>query len=185
VKPLRVMLPICAIGVLLFAATAVAQDADKAKLIEIEKAFAASPDPGPQSAAVFKQYIYEGTVSQLTPMGRVGIMPKARLVEMASAPDPSDPDAKSAQKLTDFRVDIYGSTALVSYKQTNVDTGHKDPALNITSHITCLDTFVKSNGTWYIVGDACSSTTPISQATWDANKEAMAQAPKDVQQAYH
>ena len=46
-KSLRTVLPTCAIGVLLLAATAVAQDADKAKLIEIEKAFVANPDPGP------------------------------------------------------------------------------------------------------------------------------------------
>jgi hypothetical protein len=185
VKSLRIVLPACAIGVLLFAATAVAQDADKAKLIEIEKAFSASPDPGPQSAAVNKQYIYDGPVSQLTMLGRIGTLPKARVVELASAPDPSDPNARSAQTLTDFHVDIYGTTALVSYKQTNVDTGHKDPALNITNHITCLDTFVKSNGAWYIVGDACSSSTPVSQAAWNAYKKAMTQAPKDVQQAYH
>lgn len=68
-KSLRLTLLICAIGLLVLAATAVAQDADKAKLIEIEKTFAANPDPGAKSAAIAKQYLYDGPLNQLTPMG--------------------------------------------------------------------------------------------------------------------
>jgi hypothetical protein len=184
-KPLRLTLPICAIGLLVLAATAVAQDADKEKLIEIEKAFAANPDPGTQSAAIAKQYIYDGPVDQLTPMGRVGALPKARIVELSSAPDPSDPNAKSSLKLSDFHVDIYGATALVTYKQTGTDTGHKDPAMNVASHLGCLDTFVKRNGSWYWIGGACAWDVPAPQSVWDANKKAIAQEPKDIQQAYH
>ena len=124
-KPLRLTLPICAIGLLVLTATAVAQDADKEKLIAIEKAFAANPDPGPQSAAVAKQYLYDGPLNQLTLTGRVGTLPKARVVELSAKPDPTDPNVKTSLTVSDFHVDIYGSTALVSYKQTNTDTGHK------------------------------------------------------------
>jgi len=184
-KSLKLIVPICAVGLLVLAATAVAQDADKQKLIEIEKAFAANPNPGPESAAAAKQYIYDGPTTQLTAMGRVGTLSKDRIVELSTTPDPSDPDVKSAQTLSDFHVGIYGATALVSYKQVTADTGHKNPALNITTHLTCLDTFVKSKGEWYAIGDACSSSAPISKSTWDAFTGAMAQAPKDVQQAYH
>jgi hypothetical protein len=184
-KPLRIVLPIYAIGLLMLAATAVAQDTDKDKLIAIEKAFAANPDPGEKSAAIAKQYIYDGTVTQLTPMGRVGSLPKARIVELSATANPADPDAKSAQTLTDFRVDVYGTTALVTYKQANTDTGHKDPVLNTTIHITCMDTFVKSKGDWYMVGDACSPSTPVSPTVREAIKKSIAQQPKDVQQAYH
>jgi hypothetical protein len=184
-KPRMLILSACVIVMLAIAAAVVAQDADKEKLIEIEKAFAANPNPGPQSVAVVKQYVYEGPVNQLTPMGRVGTLPKATIVEFSATGDPADPNVKSSQKLSDFHVDIYGTTALVSYKQTTTDTGHKDAALNITTHITCLDTFVKRNGTWYVIGGACSSSTPVSQSTWDAAKKAIAQEPKDIQQAYH
>ena len=184
-KSLRIVLPIYALGLLILAATAVAQDTDKDKLIAAEKAFAANPDPGEQSAAVAKQYIYDGNVSQLTPMGRIGTLPKARIVELSATANPADPDAKSAQELSDFRVDVYGTTALVSYRQTNTDTGHKDPALNATVHLTCLDTFVKSKGDWYVVGNACSPSTPISMAVREAIKKSMTEQPKDVQQAYH
>jgi hypothetical protein len=184
-KSLRIVLPIYAIGLLVLAATAVAQDTDKDKLIAIEKAFAASPDPGEKQAALSKQYLYDGNVIQLTPMGRVGSLPKARVVELSATPNPADPDAKSTQDLTDFRVDVYGSTALVSYKQANTDTGHKDPLLNTTIRIACLDTFVKSKGDWFLVGDACSPSAPVSPAVRQAIKKSIMQQPKDVQQAYH
>jgi hypothetical protein len=184
-KPLRLTLPICAIGLLVLTATAVAQDADKEKVIAIEKAFAANPDPGPQSAAVAKQYLYDGPLNQLTPTGRVGTLPKARVVELSAKPDPTDPNVKTSLTVSDFHVDIYGSTALVSYKQTNTDTGHKDPALDFTYHLGCLDTFVKNKEAWYWVGGGCSSETPIPQLVWDAIERAMEQEPKDIQQAYH
>jgi hypothetical protein len=184
-KSLRIVLPIYAIGLLILAATAVAQDTDKDKLIAIEKAFAANPDPGEKSAAIAKQYIYDGTVTQLTPMGRVGSLPKARIVELSATANPADPDVKTKQDLSDFRVDVYGTTALVTYKQANTDTGHKDPVLNTTIHITCMDTFVKSKGDWYMVGDACSPSTPVSATVREAIKKSIAEQPKDVQQAYH
>lgn len=184
-KPQRLTLPICAIGLLVLTATAVAQDADKEKVIAIEKAFAANPDPGPQSAAVAKQYLYDGPLNQLTLTGRVGTLPKARVVELSAKPDPTDPNVKTSLTVSDFHVDIYGSTALVSYKQTNTDTGHKDPALDFTYHLGCLDTFVKNKEAWYWVGGGCSSETPIPQLVWDAIERAMEQEPKDIQQAYH
>jgi hypothetical protein len=178
-------LQICVIGMLALSATVMAQDADKQKLIEIEKAFAANATPGPEAAAVAKQYFYDGPLPQLTGLGRIGTMPKARIVELYSKPDPSDPDVKSSSNVSDIRVELYGDTALVTYKWTNTDTGHKDPALNTTDHYGCLDTFVKRNGQWYLAGDACSHEGPVSQAEWAAIKKARTQAPKDVQQAYH
>lgn len=184
-KPLRLTLPICAVALLLLAGTVVAQDTDKAKLIEIEKAFAASAQPGPQAAAVAGQYLYDGPLNQLTPMGRVGTLPKARVVEFFTAPDPTDPDVKTTQTVADFHVDIYGTTALVSYKETNTDTGHKDPTLNITEHMGCLDTFVKKTGTWLWIGGGCASDSPLPRAVWDATKKAISQEPKDIQRAYH
>jgi hypothetical protein len=184
-KPLRITVPICAIGLLVLATTAVAQDADKEKLIEIEKAFAANPNPGPESVAVVKQYVFDGATTELTSMGRVGTLPKAKILEFSSAPGPSDPSAKSAVKLSDLHVDTYGSTALVSYKQTTTDTGHKDPNLNVSSHLGCLDTFVKRSGAWYWIGGACASDAPIPQSIWDANKKAISQEPKDLQDAFH
>jgi hypothetical protein len=178
-------LQICAVGMLIFSAAVMAQDADKQKLIEIEKSFAANPTNGPESAALGKQYFYDGNLVQLTGIGRVGTLPKTRVLEIISKPDPSDPDVKSSQAMSDLRVELYGDTALVSYKLTNTDTGHKDAALNVTDHYGCLDTFVKQKGQWFLVGDACSYETPVSKAKMDAIKKAMAQAPKDVQEAYH
>jgi hypothetical protein len=87
--------------------------------------------------------------------------------------------------LSDFQVEIYGETALVAYKVTNTDTGHKDAALNATDHFGCLDTFVKRNGQWLIVANACAPAEPLPQAEWNAVKKAMAQLPKDVKDAYH
>jgi hypothetical protein len=74
---------------------------------------------------------------------------------------------------------------LVSYKLTSTDTGHKDPTLNVTIHVGCLDTFVKRNGAWYYIGGGNAPDAPIPQSVWDAYKKTIEQEPKDVHQAYH
>lgn len=181
----RIILQACVIALFAFSFTAKTQDADKQKLIQIEKAFAAITNAGPDSAALSKQYLYDGPVNQLTPMGRNGALPKARIVELSATPDPNDPDFKSATTVSDFHVDLYGDTALVSYKVVNTDSGHKDAALDTTDHMGCLDTFVKRNGQWYVIGGACSMSTPMSAAERTAVKKAITTEPKDVQQAYH
>jgi hypothetical protein len=92
---------------------------------------------------------------------------------------------RTTANASDFHVDMYGQTALVTYKLTTTDTGHKDPALNTRDHYGCMDTFVKRNGNWYIIGNACAPSQPLSQSEWDAVNKAMSHAPQDVQQAYH
>jgi hypothetical protein len=184
-KLAKMALQFCVIGMLVPSGLALAQDSDKQKLIEIEKAFVDNPTAGPQEAAVSKMYLYDGPLNQLTAMGRVGTLSKARVVELYSKPDPSDPNVKSSEKAADFHVDLYGDTALVSYKLTNTDTGHKDPAMNTTDHYGCLDTFVKRTGKWYFIGNACAPSAPLADSEWVAVKKARTQEPKDVQQAYH
>ena len=95
-------LSVCAITLFAFATLVRGQDADKDKLIAIEKAIAENANPGPKSADVVKQYFYDGPIDQLTPSGRVGSLPKARVVELSSKPDPSDPKAAEIQKLSGF-----------------------------------------------------------------------------------
>jgi hypothetical protein len=181
----KIVLLTCAFGLCLSSSVARAQDADKMKLTEIENKFAANATAGPASAALMKQYLLDASLFQVTGMGRVGMMPKAKIVEMFGTPDPNDPNVKTSQKISDIRIGIYGETALVGYKLATTDTGHKDPALNVTDHLGCLDTFVKRTGQWFIVGDACSPDTPISKAEWDAAAKARSQMPKDMQDAYH
>ena len=53
-------LKVCGMGVLPFSSAVMAQNAEKLKLIEIEKAFAATATPGPELAAVAKHYFYDG-----------------------------------------------------------------------------------------------------------------------------
>lgn len=184
-KTMRVVLSLLVVGLFVLCFPAKTQNADQQKLIEIEKAFAAQATPSPTAAGVAKQYMYEGSLNQLTPMGGVGTLSKARIVELSSKPNPNDPNMKAATTVSDFHVDIYGDTALVSYKMVDTDTGHKDAALNTTDHFGCLDTFVKRNGQWYLIGNACASSAPVPASEWNAVKKAIAQEPKDVQQAYH
>ena len=181
----RISLLGLSITLLLFPLLALGQDADKEKLIAIEKEFAAHPNPGPEAAAVSKKYLYDGSLNQVSVLGRVGTLSKSRVIELNSKPDPSDPDVKSSVTISDIHVDLYGQTALVSYKLTSSDTGHKDPALNATDHYGCMDTFIKRNGSWYAVGNACSPSEPLPQPEWEAAKKAISQEPKDVQEAYH
>jgi hypothetical protein len=181
----RIVLQCCILALFVFCVAAKSQDDDKQKLIDIEKAFAAQPTPGPESAAVAKKYLFEGSLNQLTIMGRVGTLPKARVVELSSQPDPSDPNVKAAITLSDFHVDVYGDTALVSYKQVETDTGHKEAGMNTTDHYGCLDTYVKRSGQWYGVGFACSPSEALPTSEWAAAKKAITEEPKDIQQAYH
>ena len=181
----RIVLQVFSVALLLFPLMGSAQEADKQKLIEIEKAFAANPTPGPKQAELGKKYLYDGPFSQLTATGRVGMLPKARILELSSKPDPSDPDVKTTTEVSDFHVELYGQTALVSYKAKSTDTGHKDPALDTTDQVGCMDTFVKRGGNWYVIGSACSPSEPLPQSEWEAIKKARQQEPKDVQEAYH
>lgn len=184
-RKITTFLCVFASGLFLFAFVAKTQDADQQKLIEIEKTLAKQTTPGPDNAAAMKQYLYEGNLNQLNAIGRVGTLPKSRVVELSSKPDPNDPNVKSATTISDLHVDTYGDTALVSYKMTNTDTGHKDAGLNTTDHYGCLDTFVKRNGQWYVVGNACAPSAPLPATEWAAVKKAIAQEPKDLQDAYH
>ena len=177
--------PMVMAALFLLAALAVAQDADKQKMIEVEKAFAAHPNAGPEAAAVSKQYLFEGTLIQLTGQGQVGTLTKARVIDLNTKPNPADPNVKSMTTVSDFQIEIFGDTAVVGYKDTNTDTGHKDPALNTTDHYGCLDTFVKRAGVWSLVANACSPSEPLPQAEWNAAKKAMSEMPKDVKDAYH
>src|SRR5215472_5478113 len=152
-----------------------AQDADKKKLMDIEEAFAKNATNGPEAGAVL----------QLTGTGRIGALPKATVVDLFSKPDPSDPNVKTTATLSSMHVDLYGDTSVVTYKMANTDTGHKDAALNGTEHYGCMDTFVKRNGNWYNVSNACSHEGPISAARWDAIKKARGAEPKEIQQNFH
>ena len=51
-KMSRLTIRICGMGMFLLAAAVMAQDSDKQKLIDVEKAFAANATPGPEAAAV-------------------------------------------------------------------------------------------------------------------------------------
>jgi hypothetical protein len=161
--------------VLALCVTAVAQktdDVDKQKLIDIEQKFAATTSfNSPETTDLLQKYLYDGTTSVVVTFGYLYHNPKAVVIDFAKKPDPSDPDVKSITKLSDFQVDTYGDTALVSYKETATDSGHKLPALNGDYYLTCLDTYVKRTGQWYIIGSACVPSAPISQAQWDADKQ--------------
>jgi len=176
---------IIGIVLLLLPLAGVAQETDKQKLIAIEKEFAANPNPGTESVAVDKKYLYDGSLNQVTGMGRTGSLTKAQIIELSAKPNPADPDAKSTIEISDLHVDIYGDTALVRYKLTGTDTGHKDAALNATDHYGCMDTFIKRKGNWYAIGNACAPSDPLPQSEWDAAKKARADEPKQVQDAYH
>jgi hypothetical protein len=165
------MRKILATVVLALCATTFAQntnDVDKQKLIDIEQKFAAVPSfNSPEMTDAFQKYLYDGTTSVVVFFGHLYHGPKSEAVA-ATKPDPNDPDVKSTNKLSDLQVDIYGDTALVSYKEASSDRGHKNPALNADYTLTCLDTFVKRKGQWYLIGTANVPTAPMSQAQWDA-----------------
>ena len=48
-----------------------------------------------------------------------------------------------------------------SYRLTNTETGHKDPALNTTDHYDCVDMFVKRKGPWLVIYSVCWGASEI------------------------
>jgi hypothetical protein len=176
---------IVGIALLLLPLAVAAQETDKQKLIAIEKDFAANPNAGAESVAVDKKYLYDGSLNQVTGTGRIGTLTKAQIIELVAKPNPADPSVKSMIEVSDFHVDLYVDTALVSYKLIGTDTGHKDAALNTTDHYGCMDTFVRRKGNWFVIGNACAPSDPLPPSEWDAVKKARADEPKAVQEAYH
>jgi hypothetical protein len=144
-------------------------DADKQKITEIEQTFVSIPNfSSPEMTNALQKYLYDGTTTSIGQFGRLFHMSKSQVVEMSKKPDPTDPDAKGVGKLSDVQVDVFGDAATASYKQTNTESGHKEAALNGEYSLSCLDSFVKRKGQWYIVGNACVPAAPLSQAQWDA-----------------
>jgi hypothetical protein len=159
--------------VLLVCTFAVAQtnDVDKQKLSDIEQKFAAVPSfNSPEMTDALQKYMYDGTTSVVVLFGHLFRGPKSDAIA-ATKPDPNDPDVKSTAKISDLQVDIYGDTAIVSYKAVSTDSGHKNPALNGEYTVTALDTFVKRNGQWYLIGATNVPAAPLSQAQWDVFKK--------------
>ena len=170
--------------VLLICVFAVAQtnDVDKQKLIDIEQKFATITSfNSPEMTDAFQKYLYDGTSSVVVLFGHLYHEPKSEAVAATKKPDPNDPDVKMTNKLSDLQVDTYGDTALVSYKAVETDSGHKNPALNGDYRLTCLDTYLKRKGDWYLIGTSCVPNAPMSQAQWDAftkmNEQQMQQKP--------
>jgi hypothetical protein len=133
-----------------------AQDDDKAKLIAIEEEYAAPP-AGPPTP--MQKYMYPGPVMALAATGRVNITSKDKLLANQGRPNTADPDVKRHTQRTNYHVELYGDTALISYSQTVTETGHRDPALNVVRQTSCLDTFVKRDGSWYGISNACAPAT--------------------------
>lgn len=160
---LKHILLILAVACLFLPALAVAEDSDKQKLIDIEKAFASQPNAGLEAVQLIEKHFYNGTVNELTSSGRILRLSKSELADLFSKSDPNDPDARTSESVSDFQVDFYRDTALISFKTTSTDTGHKDPTLNATHYFSCLETFVKRKREWYEIGTACASNQHVSQ----------------------
>jgi hypothetical protein len=153
----------------IFAIAQQSNDVDKQKLIDIEQTSAVPTSfNSPGMGDFLQKYLYDGTTSVVTQFGHLYRSPKSDVVAFTKKPDLNDPNVKVINKLSDFQVDIYDDTALVSYKQVTSESGHKEQALNVASTLTCLDTFVKRKAEWYAIGSSCASATPIAQSRWDA-----------------
>jgi hypothetical protein len=95
--------PIVVPALFLFAFLATAQDADNQKIMEVEKAFAAQPNAGPE-AAVAKQYLFDGTLIQLTGQGQVGTLPKSRIYVRGNGAIQAEMRGLKFVALTDRRI---------------------------------------------------------------------------------
>src|SRR5579871_5684242 len=100
-----------------------AQEDDKAKVIAIEEEYAA-PAPPAGTPTPMQKYMYPGPVMALGATGRVNITSKDKLLANQGRPNLADPDAKRQTQRTNYHVELYGDTALISYSQSVTETGH-------------------------------------------------------------
>ena len=145
------------LSVLMFAAVVMAQDADKDKLIAIEQEYAA-PAPPAGTPTPMQKYMYDGPVMALNPAGRLNITSKTQLMGgrgRGNAPNPANANVKRETTRSNFHVELYDDTALITYNQSVVESGHEDAAQNTTTNTTCLDAFIKRNGNWYGISNSC------------------------------
>ena len=165
-------IPLTLLALCVLAVAQKSDDADKQTLIDIEQKIAAITSfNSPEMTDAFQKYLYDGANSFVVLFGHLYRGPKSEAIA-ATKPDPNDPDQKMTNKLSDLQVDTYGDTALVSYKEAQTVSGHKNPALNGDYRLTCLDTYVKRKGEWYIIGSSCVPNVPMSQAQWEVfNKD--------------
>ena len=149
-----------AAGALAWAGLVAAQDSqDAARLIAMEQEWAA-PAPPPGAPTPTQKYMYDGPVMSLRPTGSVIVTSKTRLLENA-APRPSGgPNITRTSKRFDYHVELYGDTALISYRQEVTTTNKANPGAKTSEAAGCLDTFVKRQGNWYAIANACAPAAP-------------------------
>jgi hypothetical protein len=159
-KASHVLVGVCVLGAFFFASGNMAQDADKETLINIEQEYASSAPVPPGALTPSQKYMYDGPLMQLSPAGTFHVTSKSELLSGRGrgrgAANPADANVKRETHRADFHVEIYDNTGLIGYTETITETGHQDPALNKTNHLACLDTFVKRDGKWYGISNACS-----------------------------
>jgi len=140
-----------------------AQDTDKQSLIDIEQEYASSAPLPPGAPTPAQKYMYDGPLMQLSAAGAVHATSKSDILSgrgRGRGGNPADPAVKRETHRADFHVEIYGDTGLIGYTQSVTETGHQDASLNKTSYSACLDTFVKRDGKWYGISNACSPSKP-------------------------
>jgi len=151
-------LSVAVLAVFVFSAIVMAQDADKDKLIAIEQEYAA-PAPPAGTPTPMQKYMYDGPVMALNPAGRLNITSKTQLMAGRgrgnAAPNPANANVKRQTTRSNFHVELYDDTALITYNQAVVETGHEDAAQNTTTNTMCLDTFIKRDGNWYGIANSC------------------------------
>lgn len=160
-KLVRLLVRTFVLSLLLVPSISLAQDADKQALIDIEQEYASSA-PLPEGAKTPAQkYMYDGPLMQLTAAGTIHATSKSAILSgRGRAANAADTAVKRETHRADFHVAIYGDTGLIGYTETITETGHSAAALNKTDHLACLDTFVKRDGKWYGISNACSPSKP-------------------------
>jgi hypothetical protein len=81
----------------------------------------------------------------------------------------SDPGITFAYKQSNYKVNVNGATAVVTYQAVYSLSGMKNEALNVKDLPgACMDVFIKQKNEWYGWATTCTPTKSVPQATYDA-----------------
>jgi hypothetical protein len=154
-----------------FACAQSASPADEKQLMTLEETFEkALNNNDDASIAVIEKH----TIDPFTYIDVFGNVATESVKDLLNGLRHSEPGVTTTQKQSDYKIDVIGKTAVITYKTLFSTSGRKKEALNVTdAPSNCMDVFVKKGKEWYGWSTACAATQSIPQAAYDAIAEEM------------
>jgi ketosteroid isomerase-like protein len=137
------------------------RQSDEQTIINLEREWAKHSSNSDTDASFFKGISAEQTTF-VDALGHLYDMTSEEAVKTAKSMNQADPQVKVSVELNNIKVRIFADTAVVTYDDVLVETGHKDKRYNFKVSGTAQDIWQKQSGKWKIIAASNTSTEPIA-----------------------